>query len=67
VKVIGWWLAAALYLIGIGALVRFFGVAALRRVLIWGIILSWPVSLSLFLVHDTYWVLREWRTIKQSP
>jgi hypothetical protein len=67
VKVIGWWLAAALYLIGVGALARFFGLAALRRVLIWGIILSWPVSLPLFLVHDAYWVLRERRTIKQSP
>lgn len=63
---IGWWLAGALYLIGVGALVRFFGMSALGRVLIWGIILSWPVSLPLFLAHDTYWVLRERRTIKQS-
>ena len=61
---IGWWLAGALYLIGIGALVRFFGMAALRRALIWGIILSWPVTLPLFLVHDAYWVLHERRAAK---
>jgi hypothetical protein len=67
VKVIGWLVAGALYLIGIGALVRFFGMAALGRALIWGIVLGWPVTLPLFLVHDAYWVLREKRTIKQSP
>lgn len=64
---IGWWLAAAFYLVGVGAMLRFFGIEALKRLLIWGIVLGWPLTLPLFLVHDVYWMLRENRTIKRRP